>query len=107
MDLSKEAQLGRKIKKYSKKEKDEASKLLYCCLTVAWNHMDEVDILFHGNELDHIDNKGSHCELRYLPSNQQLIDWRLHQKKTDSGLHTDFRDSRLKAFMKQFDKLMR
>lgn len=103
--LSKEEQLGLNIVKIDKKDKDKVAKLLLCCLYVADKHMDEVNMLINNYDFEHIKNKGPHPQLRYMPSNWQLLDRITHRHKTDSGKYTDYRDNNIRTLLTTMDKL--
>lgn len=51
-------------------------------------------------DLDHIENVGSHKDLKFDIFNMQLLDRKNHTKKTDSGKYTDYRDVDFIKFLK-------
>jgi len=110
MDLSKEAQLrgfGKtEESKATKKEKDEAMKLLFACLELGYNCPYAIKEILENADYDHIKNKKSHPELRYKPSNGQLLDRKTHRAKTDSGKYTDYRHPFFAEWLKKFDAIV-
>lgn len=87
-----------------RREMDAAMKYIICALEIAFECPDAMAEKLKLQD-DHIKNKASHPELRYKPSNHQLLNGREHDNKTDSGKYTDLRHPAFIKFMQRFDCL--
>jgi len=92
-------------RKKTTKEKDALMKLVLVGLYIVHSKSEEVKKLLE-KSTDHIRNKKSSPQLRYKPSNLQLLDELTeHSQKTDSGLYTDLREKDLAEWLSDFDCL--